>query len=107
LAGIVSALGYLPTACSSATQAVALLADAEREGQPFALAVVAMIYSDGSSGLDKKATLRDLGLKAPVIVSADSEVRGHEHFGITAVIRRPYDRKMVEQALHDSLAHAS
>jgi PAS domain-containing protein len=104
LTSLLASLGYAVTRCTSSLEAATLLNDAEALKQPFELAVVGMIYADGLSGLDQKSALRGLGLKAPVIVSSDAGVHGHEHYGIASVITRPYAlervAKAVEEALH-------
>ncbi len=103
LKDLLTALGYTATRCASPLQAAALLTDAEAGNRPFELAVVGMIYADGLSGLDQKAALRGLGLEAPVIVSSDVGVRGHEHYGIASVITRPYERESVAEAVKEAL----
>jgi PAS domain-containing protein len=103
LGELFSSLGYSATRCHSAVDAAAMLTTGEAECQSFALAVVAMIYSNGLSGLDQKSALRSLGLKVPVIVSSDSGVHGHEHYGIASVLRRPYSSASVAKAVEEAL----
>ena len=71
--------------------------------QPFGLAVVALLGPGGASGLGQRAALRSLGLQAPVVMSSDVDVRGHEQHGIAAVIRRPYGEQAVREALMSAL----
>jgi PAS domain-containing protein len=103
LAEVFSALGYASTRCHSAVEAAASLGSSGVECAGFVLAVVAMIYGNGLSGLDQKSALRSLGLKAPVIVSSDSGVHGHEHYGIASVIQRPFSSAGVANAIKDAL----
>jgi len=103
LSEILAALGCIATRCASPSEAASILADAETKRQRFDLAVVGMIYSDGLSGLDEKSALRNLGLQAPIMVSSDVSVRGHEHYGIASVITRPYDARAVANALAEAL----
>lgn len=105
LAGILSGLGYSPTRCVSMSEAAVALADAEAKTRPFDLAVVDLFTSTGSSGLGQSAVLRGLGLMAPVVVSSDADVRGHEQHGIAGVIRRPYEAEAVERAVRGALKH--
>ena len=60
-----------------------------RPSKPFCVAVVALLGPGGASGLGQRAALRSLGLQAPVILSSDVDVRGHEQHGIAAVITAP------------------
>lgn len=99
LAIILSESGYMPTRCASVSESAVVLADAEAEGHPFILAVVDLVPSSGSSGLAQAAVLRGLGLKAPVVVSSDADVRGYERHGIAGVIKRPFDARSVEHAV--------
>lgn len=103
LSETLAALGCIPTRCASPAEAALILEDVETKKQPFDLAVVGMIYSDGLSGLDQKSALRGLGLQAPIIVSSDVSVRGHEHYGIASVITRPYNARAVANALAEAL----
>jgi PAS domain S-box-containing protein len=107
LADMLTDLGYAPARYASALEAGRILAGAQNGRRPFALAVVAMIYSDGSTGLDQKAALRELGFVGPVVVSSDAGVYGHEHYGIAAVVTYPYDRKAVARAFRQALLHAT
>jgi PAS domain S-box-containing protein len=95
LAQLLSGQGYIPTTCPSVDEAAATIAEAEIQSRPFALAIVDLVTPTRSGGPGQTATLRGLGLKAPVIVSSDADVRGHEQHGIAAVIRRPYDPEEV------------
>jgi hypothetical protein len=99
LAGIVSNLGYSVSRYTSAIEAARTVLLAHDEHQPAVLAVVGMVYANGTSGLDEKASLRALGIEAPILVSSDWGVRGHEHFGIAGVITRPYDADAISKAL--------
>ena len=85
--------------CVAPEQTAAVLAEAGAAEQPFCVAVVALVGPGGASGLGQRAALRSLGLEAPVIMSSDVEVRGHEQHGIAAVIRRPYAEAAVRDAL--------
>ena len=106
LAGIVADLGYAVSRHASALEAADSILEARATHRPFALAVVGMVYTNGLSGLDEKAALRALGFDAPVLASSDWGVRGHEHFGISGVIIRPYDAGDVSKALDLALAPA-
>jgi hypothetical protein len=106
LAGIITDLGYVVSRQASALEAAECVLQARTAHRPFALAVVGMVYANGSSGLDEKASLRALGFDAPVLASSDWAVHGHEHFGISGVIIRPYDAGDVSKALHLALAPA-
>jgi CheY-like chemotaxis protein len=103
LAGILSGLGYSPTRCASMGEAAVVLADAEAAKRSFALAVVDLLASAGSGGLGQSAILRGLGFAAPVVVSSDADVRGHEQHGLAGVIRRPYQAEAVDRAVRDAL----
>ncbi len=76
-----------------------ILAKADAAARQFCVAVVALVGPGGTSGLGQRAALRSLGLDAPVILSSDVEVRGHEQHGIAAVITRPYKEEAVREAL--------
>lgn len=102
LASILHSLGHEATICRSLPDAVAGIATAAREARPFALAVVELVASDGSSGLALMAALRSAGLDAPVMVSSDSEVRGYREHGFAAVLKRPYVDEEVRRALEDA-----
>jgi PAS domain S-box-containing protein len=103
LSEIMSALGYLAVRCHSAVDAAGLVSNGETGCRPFDLAVVAMIYANGQSGLDQKSALRSLGLKSPVMVSSDSGVHGHEHYGIASVITKPFSASSVAKAMAEAL----
>ena len=103
LSAILTTLGDPPARCRSTLEAAALLTEAEFRNEPFSLGVVSMIYEDGRSGLDQKAALRGLGFSAPVMVSSDVGVRGHEHYGIASVITRPYAADAVAEAVDQAL----
>ena len=102
LAGILSELGYAPIRCASMPETAAVLAAAGAEPLPIALAVVDLVTPSGS-GLSQTATLRELGFKGPVAVTSDSDVRGYEQHGFTAVLKRPYQAEAVAEALRLSL----
>jgi PAS domain S-box-containing protein len=95
LAQLLSNQGYVSTICPSADEAATTIAEAEVQSHPFALAVIDLVTPARTGGPGQTATLRGLGLRAPVIVSSDADVRGHEQHGIAAVIRRPYDPQEV------------
>ena len=99
LAEMLSSLGCMPVRCVAPEQTAAVLAEAGTSERPFCVAVVALLGPGGASGLGQRAALRSLGLQAPVIMSSDVDVRGHEQHGIAAVIRRPYRREAVRDAL--------
>jgi PAS domain S-box-containing protein len=99
LAEVLTSLGCVPVRCVAPEHTAAVLAEAGRSEQPFRAAVVALLGPDGASGLGQRAALRSLGLKAPVILSSDVDVRGHEQHGVAAVIRRPYTHEAVREAL--------
>jgi PAS domain S-box-containing protein len=103
LACIISSLGYEACRQATAADAAPAIREALAGGRPFMLAVVGMVYADRTSGLDEKATLRALGFEAPVVVSSDLEVRGHEHFDIAGVLTRPYEAATVSKALDQVL----
>lgn len=98
LAGILTDLGYAPTRCTSMEEAAAALAGAEAEPLPMVLAVVDLVTPSGS-GLSQTAALRELGFKAPVAVTSDSDVRGYEQHGFAAVLKRPYQAEAVAKVL--------
>jgi PAS domain S-box-containing protein len=103
LTGILSSLGCTPVRCVAPEQTASVLAQAGSTEQPFSVAVVALLGSGGASGLGQRAALRSLGLHAPVIMSTDVDVRGHEQHGIAAVVKRPYSEKAVREALMAAL----
>jgi PAS domain S-box-containing protein len=103
LSDIVFGLGYLETRCRSSLEAAVLINPSATVHEPFHLAVVGMIYADGLTGLDQKSALRSIGLQAPVILSSDSDVHGHEHYGFVSVITRPYDPAAVAKAVEEAL----
>ena len=103
LAETLSSLGCTPVRCVAPEQTAAILAEAGESEQPFCVAVVALLGPGGASGLGQRAALRSLGLQAPVIMSSDVDVRGHEQHGIAAVIRRPYRQEAVRDALMAAL----
>jgi PAS domain S-box-containing protein len=99
LAEVLGSLGCTPVRCAAPEHTAEMLARAGAAEQPFCVAVVALVGPGGASGLGQRAALRSLGLDAPVILSSDVEVRGHEQHGIAAVIRRPYEQEAVREAL--------
>jgi hypothetical protein len=103
LAGILSSLGCLPVRCGAPEQTASVLDRAGTADMPFSVAVVALLGPGGASGLGQRAALRSLGLEAPVIMSSDVDVHGHEQHGIAAVIKRPYRREAVRDALMEAL----
>ena len=103
LAETLSSLGCSPVRCVAPEQTAAVLAEAGTSEQPFRVAVVALLGPGGASGLGQRAALRSLGLQAPVIMSSDVDVHGHEQHGIAAVIRRPYRQEALRDALMAAL----
>jgi PAS domain S-box-containing protein len=103
LAEILFSLGCAPVRCVAPEQTASVLAEAGASEQPFCVAVVSLLGPGGASGLGQRAALRSLGLQAPVIMSSDVDVRGHEQHGIAAVIRRPYAEEAVRDALMTAL----
>jgi CheY-like chemotaxis protein len=103
LAGILASLGCTPVRCVAPEHTAAVLAEAGTSEQPFCVAIVALLGPRGASGLGQRAALRSLGLRAPVIMSTDVDVHGHEQHGIAAVIRRPYTPEAVQEALMTAL----
>jgi PAS domain S-box-containing protein len=103
LTKLLTALGCAPVRCVSLEDAHERLAAVAAFEQPFCVAVVALIGPGGTSGLGQRAALKSLGLQAPVILSSDVEVRGHEQHGIAAVITRPYQEEAVRAALLTAL----
>ena len=99
LSEVLTALGCRPVRCAAPEHTAEALAEAGAAARPFRVAVVALVGPGGASGLGQRAALRSLGLDAPVILSSDVEVRGHEQHGIAAVIRRPYEPEAVRGAL--------
>jgi PAS domain-containing protein len=96
-------LGCTPVRCMAPEHTSEVLAKADAAERRFCVAVVALVGPGGASGLGQRATLRSLGLDAPVILSSDVEVRGHEQHGIAAVITRPYEESAVREALLTAL----
>jgi hypothetical protein len=103
LAQILSEVGCVPVRCGDPEQTAGALAEAEAAGDAFGVAVVALLGPGGASGLGQRAALRSLGLQAPVVMSTDVDVRGHEQHGIAAVIKRPYTEEAVRDALTAAL----
>lgn len=103
LAAILTVLGCTPTRCVAPEHTAEALAKADEAERRFCVAVVALLGPGGASGLGQRAVLRSLGLDAPVILSSDVEVRGHEQHGIAAVITRPYEIDAVREALTAAL----
>jgi PAS domain S-box-containing protein len=103
LSATLSMLGCLPVRCGFPERTAAVLAEADAAGQAFGVAVVALVGPGGGSGLGQQAALRSLGLRTPVIISSDVDVRGHEQHGISTVIKRPYDLEAVRRALLQAL----
>jgi hypothetical protein len=107
LAEVLTSLGCVPVRCAAPEQTAEVFAEAGTEEQASCVAVVALVGPGGASGLGQRALLRSLGLDAPVILSSDVEVRGHEQHGIAAVIRRPYQVEDVRSALTAALRERS
>ena len=103
LAETLTGLACTPVRCVAPEHTSEVLANAEAAEGRFCVAVVALVGPAGASGLGQRATLRSLGLDAPVILSSDVEVRGHEQHGIAAVITRPYEVEAVREALLTAL----
>ena len=103
LAEVLKAIGSTPVRCVAPEHTAKALAAAGAAEKPFCVAVVALIGPGGASGLGQRAALRSLGLDAPVILSSDVEVTGHEQHGIAAVITRPYQEGAVRAALLQAL----
>ncbi len=99
LAETLTSLGCRPFRCRAPQHTPEVLAQAGEADERFCVAVVALLGPGGASGLGQRAALRSLGLDAPVILSSDVEVRGHEQHGIAAVITRPYQTEAVREAL--------
>jgi PAS domain-containing protein len=99
LSATLTALGCTPMRCVAPEHTSEILAKADAAARQFCVAVVALVGPGGTSGLGQRAALRSLGLAAPVILSSDVEVRGHEQHGIAAVITRPYEQEAVREAL--------
>jgi PAS domain-containing protein len=99
LSTTLAALGCTPMRCMAPEHTSEILAKAGAAARQFCVAVVALVGPGGTSGLGQRAVLRSLGLDAPVILSSDVEVRGHEQHGIAAVITRPYKEEAVRVAL--------
>jgi len=74
--------------------------------QPFSLVVVSVVGPGGSSALSVAAALRTRGWNLPVLMSSDSEVRGYQHHGIAAVIRRPFRKEEVAATIEKVLGRA-
>lgn len=102
LEDILSGLGYAPTRCASMDETAAVLAGAGADPLPIVLAVVDLLTPSGS-GLSQTAALRELGFKAPVAVTSDSDVRGYKQHGFAAVLKHPYQAEVVAQALRLTL----
>jgi PAS domain S-box-containing protein len=96
LTAVLTSLGCLPTRCGAPEQT-------GTAGDAFDVAVVALMGPGGASGLGQRAALRSSGLRVPVVMSSDVDVRGHEQHGIAAVIRRPYSEQAVRDALLTAL----
>jgi hypothetical protein len=103
LAEVLSRLGCNPVRCGAADQTAALVSEAGASERPFGLAVVALVGPGGASGLGQRTALRSFGLDAPVIMTSDVDVRGHEQHGISAVLKRPYAEEAVREALLTAL----
>lgn len=99
LADTLRRLDYAPEICESVSAAAPAIANAAAEGRPIDLAIVDLVAPRGSGALGQAAVLRELGFKAPVVASSDADVRGHQHHGIAAIIRYPYDDEAVDQVL--------
>lgn len=103
LADMLGEQGFVTVTCSSAEDAAAFITETEGQGHPFALAVVDLVAPARSGGPGQIVILRNLGLKAPVIVSSDADVRGHLQHGIAAVIKRPHDPEAVARVIQGAL----
>jgi PAS domain S-box-containing protein len=103
LAEVLCCLGCTPVRCAAPERMTEALAAADAADRRFCLAVVALLGPGGASGLGQRAALRSLGLDAPVILSSDVDVSGHEQHGIAAVITQPYEPEAVRQALLEAL----
>ncbi len=71
--------------------------------KPFSLVVVSVVGPGGSSALSVAAALRTRGWNLPVVMCSDSEVRGYQHHGIAAVIRRPFRAEEVAATVEQVL----
>lgn len=103
LAEMLKDQGFVPVTRPSAGDAATVIAETEAQDYPFALAVVDLVAPARSGGPGQVAILRSLGLKAPVIVSSDADVRGHLQHGIAAVIKRPHDPEEVARVVRGAL----
>jgi len=110
LTAVLISLGCLPTRCGAPEQTGTATGEARSAptepvtaGDAFDVAVVALMGPGGASGLGQRAALRSSGLRVPVVMSSDVDVRGHEQHGIAAVIRRPYSEQAVRDALLTAL----
>jgi PAS domain S-box-containing protein len=104
LAGILSGLGYAPVRCASIDETAAILADAAVGGLPVVLTVVDLVTPTGSSGLSQSTALRELGLRAPVLVSSDADVLGYEQYNIAGALRYPFDTEAVGRVIRQVLS---
>lgn len=71
----------------------------------FAAAFVELIANDGSSGLEVKSSLRDLGMNGPVIVCSDADVLGYQFHGFAAALKRPYSLDDLKAAIQTALSN--
>lgn len=106
LAAVLCDLGHEAVLCDSLGAAEACMSAAAAEGRPLTLAVVDLVAADGSGGLASKAALREVGFRAPIVVSSDADVRGHEEHGFAGAFKRPYRVDDVREALEAALKKA-
>jgi len=103
LTDILAELHCVPTRCVAPEHAAEVVSEADEADRRFCVAVVPLVGPGGTSGLGQRAAIRSLGLDAPVILSSDVEVHGHEQHGIAGVITRPYEVNAVRKTLLGAL----
>ena len=104
LSTLLVTLSYEPVVVESLAAAIDAVEASVDADDLWALAVVEVVASDGSSGIAHMAALRAAGFAAPVIVSSDVEVRGHREHGFAGSVRRPYEADAVQRVLGEVLA---
>ncbi|HLA80614.1 MAG TPA: PAS domain-containing protein, partial [Thermoleophilia bacterium] len=103
-ARVVEELGWEAVVCPSLEEAALSCGGAHPDRHPFSAAFVELISPDGSSGLELKARLRQLGLECPIIVCSDAEVLGYEFHGFAGLLKRPYDIESLKATVRRAVA---
>ncbi|MBN1320223.1 MAG: PAS domain-containing protein [Thermoleophilia bacterium] len=103
LGGILGALGYSATVCTSVPTALEHLRVWQDATAPLRLAIVDMVMPEGPDGVETARLLTALAPGLRVVVSSERGVVGHRAHGFAAALSRPYTDDKVRSAITAAL----